>query len=108
MCARIDDAVRKAGKRSWSVRELAPQAFRHRWVRGRIAKERAGKRTFLAVPSLKEHKAVKTLELLRDVVCINGAQLSKWSQINVFVNYMAAVDQFIEKFILACRNTRTT
>jgi hypothetical protein len=45
-------------------------------------KERAEKRTFLAVPSsrrLKEHESVMTPELLRDVVGINSAQLSKWS-----------------------------
>jgi hypothetical protein len=48
MCARIDDAARKAGSALGSilnVRELAPQAFRHRWVRGSDSGE--GRNTYL-------------------------------------------------------------
>jgi hypothetical protein len=76
ICGRIDEAAaaRKAGKALGgvsSIRELALlQAFRHHWVRGRIAEERAGKRCTV----LEEVEAIRCSDKTRtigDVVYIN-------------------------------------
>ncbi len=54
-----------------SVRELAPQAFRHCWVRGRIAKD-GGKTYLFGCTVIGEVKGARGSDNTGDVACINS------------------------------------
>lgn len=80
-----------------SVRELAPQAFRNRCVRGRIAKEGTGDIPF-GCTVLEEVEGTRgSPEFLR---VVDVLMASEWSRIYAFVNYTAVGYQFIERFII--------
>lgn len=64
---REDRQCGEESRRYIEYSRFAPQAFRHRWVRGRIAKERAGKRTMFGCTVLEEVEGARGSDDTRTV-----------------------------------------